>query len=848
MFPKRPDQGTIGRPIQVRSNFFSLTSLPTSQVHHYSVSIIPDVPPAKNRKIFQLWETASNEMGILDGVKPVFDGRFNMYSPKPMPFDDMAVFLIDYYEEDEFPPCENPTLKCLERVPKKFEMTLTKITSVSMDSLRLYLKGLSSEVPTEALAVLDVVMRQRPSLTFTTVGRCFYTPDAAVTIANGVQLWQGFHQSLKPANGQLLINLDVSATAFYQAGPVVNIAAKILGKHSPLDIRGPLSEKDRQRIEKGVRGLKIVVVHRGQIRRKYKIAKLTTTDSHRTTFPLNESGSEETVANYFLNKYKMELTFPQLPLIVVGESNRPIYLPMEVCEIVPGQRHMKKLNERQTSEMIKFTCQPPHIRSNKIAAGITLLQQKDDAYLKDFGIEVGREMLNVPARVLPPPTISYHPASKEPSITPSEGSWNLRDKMVAQGVSLISWSVVVFGTEQDIPVPSCQKFITLLCQTCEECGVFVKAKQPPITYASANGNIEKILIDAYMVAGNSYQARPQLVLCILPNTGVPLYAEIKRVSDTVVGVATQCIQAKHLYAAKRQYCANVCLKMNVKLGGMNSYLSNVQLPFIGQKPTIVIGADVTHPAVGSSASTSIAALVGSLDAQCSRYSAAIRSQKGRMEWIQDLSGMLIEILKTFYKTTGVKPVSILLYRDAVSESQFQEVLKRELESMLQACETLETGYRPAITYVAVQKRHHARFFPIKKEDSDKSGNVLPGTIVEQKITHPSEYDFYLCSHPGLQGTSKPTHYHVLHDENNLNSNTLQELTYRLCYLYCRATRSVSVVPPAYYAHLVATRARFHTTDNDEEYNRPSSMYSSITAREKAFGVVKPELSNVMYFM
>lgn len=122
-----------------------------------------------------------------------------------------------------------------------------------------------------------------------------------------------------------------------------------------------------------------------------------------------------------------------------------------------------------------------------------------------------------------------------------------------------------------------------------------------------------------------------------------------------------------------------------------------------------------------------------------------------MEWIQDLSGMLIEILKTFYKTTGVKPVSILLYRDAVSESQFQEVLKRELESMLQACETLETGYRPAITYVAVQKRHHARFFPIRKEDADKSGNVLPGTVVEQKITHPSEYDFYLCSHPGLQG-------------------------------------------------------------------------------------------------
>ncbi|KAI8899446.1 Piwi domain-containing protein [Globomyces pollinis-pini] len=854
MFPSRPATGTNGRLVQVRSNFFPITTLPDSVIHHYSVSIVPDVPPAKNRKIFQLWEQAANDQGILEGVNPVFDGRFNMYSPTALPFQsDMTVFSIDYYDEDEFPECANPTEKCLERRPKVFEMTLTKITNISMESLKFFLNGITSETPDEALAVLEVVMAHRPSLRFTTVGRCFYTPDQAVQIANGAQLWQGFHQSLRPAFGNLLINLDVSATAFYQPGPVVDIMAKILNR-SPKDTK-LLNDRDRIRVEKAVRGLKIVVTHRGQIRRKYKITKLTNTDATTTMFTLNDSSTEESVQNYFLRKYSKKLLFPHLPCIVVGDLDRPVYLPMEVCEIVPGQRHLKKLNERQTAEMIKFTCQPPHIRSNKIAAGITLLQDRDDEYLKDFGVSIGKEMLTIPARILAPPTISYHPASKEPFITPAEGSWNLRDKMVAQGVTLASWSVVVFGTEQDISVPSTQKFITLLCQTCEECGVFVEAKQPPITYASSTGNIEKVLIDAYMIAGNSYQRRPQLIMCILPNTGVPLYAEIKRVSDTVVGIATQCIQAKHLYAAKRQYCANVCLKMNVKLGGMNSFLSSMQLPFVSDKPTIVIGADVTHPAMGSSATQSIAALVGSLDAQCSRYSAAIRSQSGRTEYIQDIAGMMTELLRSFYQSSGVKPESILVYRDAVSESQFAEVLERELHSIITACNELEAGYRPRITYIAVQKRHHARFFPIRKEDSDRSGNVLPGTVVETHITHPSEFDFYLCSHPGLQGTSKPTHYHVLHDENEQTSDSLQELTYRLCYLYCRATRSVSVVPPAYYAHLVATRARFHINESagEEDYRNSFNFNASGTdvpkpTSEKLFSTVKPELSKVMYFM
>ena len=58
---------------------------------------------------------------------------------------------------------------------------------------------------------------------------------------------------------------------------------------------------------------------------------------------------------------------------------------------------------------------------------------------------------------------------------------------------------------------------------------------------------------------------------------------------------------------------------------------------------------------------------------------------------------------------------------------------------------------------------------------------IAGTVVDSKICHPTEFDFFLCSHAGIKGTSRPAHYHVLWDENNFTADALQTLTNNLCY-------------------------------------------------------------------
>ena len=641
----------------------------------------------------------------------------------------------------------------------------------------------------------------------------------------------------------MMINLDVSATAFYESGPLPDIVAKILGRRSLDELRRGIPPREMNKLEKILKSLRIQVVHRGDKKLKYKINKLTPSPADHTSFK-DDTGAEITVANYFAKQYNKRLSCPFLPCVVVKKD---VFLPMEVCEVLPGQRHIRKLNEKQTAEMIKFTCQKPNVRANKINQGMNLLQYRDNPYIQQFGMSIKPEMAVINARVLPTPKISYHPTSQEAEFAPQGGAWNLRGKKVAQGATLGSWAVVNFAGA--VPMPAIQRFVRELTQTFADTGLNVVNRQPPIMNADPQGNIDRTLKEAWLKAGNAAKANPQLIFCILPNTGTPLYAEIKRISDTVIGVATQCVQSKHIADAKKQYCANVCLKVNMKLGGMNLFLPPTQIPFIAQRPTIVFGADVTHPAPGDMNRPSVAALCASMDARASRYASAIRVQANRTEIIADLANMVKELLKSFYQACGQKPERMLFYRDGVSEGQFKQVMDSEVAAIRAACSSLDKNYKPTITFVVVQKRHHARFFPIEQRDADRTGNCMPGTVVDTDIVHPFEFDFYLQSHAGLQGTSRPTHYHVLYDDNKFTSDALQELTYRMCYIYGRATRAVSLVPAAYYADLIAARARFHRRNEDwSETDATSESTMDAEAQLASFAVVKPELQKVMYFM
>jgi len=226
--------------------------------------------------------------------------------------------------------------------------------------------------------------------------------------------------------------------------------------------------------------------------------------------------------------------------------------------------------------------------------------------------------------------------------------------------------------------------------------------------------------------------------------------------------------------------------------------------------------------------------------------------------------MMIERLLVYEKKNKKLPERILVFRDGVSEGQFDTVLEEELAQILEAFKKMSTGsrgkYRPKLSIIICGKRHHAKFFPTSSQFADKNGNTRPGTVVDKGVTGVFDFDFYLQAHAGLQGSVKATHYTVVYDESSLGADEIQKGTHDASYLYARATKAVSLIPPAYYADLACERGRCYLNDflvDDQttvsggsgRFNRDEEATRVFEAAKKSWGEgLHPDMRESMFYI
>lgn len=835
-FPSRPGMGSVGSRCIVKANHF-FAELPDKDLHQYDVSITPEVTSrGVNRAVIKQLVTLYRQ-SHLGGRLPAYDGRKSLYTAGPLPFGSKG-FEITLQDEEEGAGGQRR-----ERI---FKVAIKFASRADLHHLGLFLAGKQADAPQEALQVLDIVLRELPTARYTPVGRSFYSGDLGrrQSLGEGLESWRGFYQSIRPTQMGLSLNIDMSSTAFIEPMPVKEFVCQLLNR----DVSGrPLSDADRVKIKKALRGVKVEVTHRGNMRRKYRISGLTSQTTRELTFPVDDRGTVKSVVQYFQETYGFTIQQVNWPCLQVGNTQRPNYLPMEVCKIVEGQRYTKRLNEKQITALLKVTCQRPAEREQDILRTVSHNDYNNDPYAQEFGIKISERLASVEARILPAPWLKYHDTGREKNCLPKVGQWNMMNKKMVNGGRVSNWACINFA--RNVQESIADGFCRDLAMMCRTSGMDFNVEPLLPVLTARPDQVDKALKARYSDAMKTLKPQGKeldLLMVILPDNNGSLYGDLKRICETDLGLVSQCCLTKHVFKTSKQYLANVALKINVKVGGRNTVLVDAltrRIPLVSDRPTIIFGADVTHPHPGEDSSPSIAAVVASQDwPEVTKYAGLVCAQAHRQELIQDLfkvwqdpqrgnvsGGMIRELLMSFRRATGQKPERIIFYRDGVSEGQFYQVLLYELDAIRKACASLEPDYQPPVTFVVVQKRHHTRLFANNHRDAssvDRSGNILPGTVVDSKICHPTEFDFYLCSHAGIQGTSRPAHYHVLWDENKFTADALQSLTNNLCYTYARCTRSVSIVPPAYYAHLAAFRARFYM---EPETSDSGSMVSGAAA-------------------
>lgn len=300
-----------------------------------------------------------------------------------------------------------------------------------------------------------------------------------------------------------------------------------------------------------------------------------------------------------------------MQLIDVGGPQKSTYLPPEVCEILPDQPYRGKLTDDHTAAMITVACQPPNVNGEAIVnQGLNNLGLRvAGPELQSFGVNIGPDMAVVPGRILPKPGISY---KTSPASIDDKASWNLRGVKFAVGARLERWTVLVIkdGVNSEFTGPSdpeLRQVVTGFRNMCNVSGMqvtadpnYVMAQLPP---KSASDPIRGPAITTIRNALMSVKPKPLLVLVMLASGDKAIYEGLKHLCDVYLDVASVCVQSSKIRKSNPQYFANVALKVNMKMGGVNHKLDQNSAKWLNTAPTMIVGMDVTHPSPGSAVGT-----------------------------------------------------------------------------------------------------------------------------------------------------------------------------------------------------------------------------------------------------
>ncbi|CAH8441063.1 unnamed protein product [Schistosoma turkestanicum] len=793
--PNRPDEGgRLGKEISVTVNCWDF-SIKSNVVYMYRAEALAVYRTQKENKV-EVRMPAKDKRALIKQVADrlhnyiIYDGGHDMYSVERLP----GISTVPVESEIEI-------VDPLGREDLILKYQIAEVQTLSTDDVQQYVenpKATSLSMPQDSIRLTDCILRTVSKQSLISLGRSalFYDKPVKVVANKLFSIYRGFISSIRP-QWKVRLNIDMIYKAFFTAGNLADVMYEKYGDdmarfstQMALDLKRIRVETDKfYKSDKG-----------NAYSRRFTVHGIS-------SLPANQliiKELKQSVADYFDEHHHIKLKYPNLPCVKVDQK-RDVYMPMELLNILPFQAP-NATKADVASEVVRCAAVRPQERFRELMEFANSIPRAHPLF-QLFQVKIANKPLDVKARVLQPPKAVFNHPDK---IQLKAGSWNTPafHKAAKHGTE-IQWGLLCIprnprsdGDERTVTME--------LPKVAKRFGVLL-SNQPSLSRCHVS-QLEKTF--------EEFNRKGCIFILLILYDDLS-YGTVKRLSDLRFGIRTQCVRGNTL--RKPNVFPNLLLKLNGKLGGVNWIISD--LAEYTQELIMVLGADVTHPAPTQSQQVrkSIAAVVGSNSPDLMRYAAVVRQQvttergnKTTREIIDNLCSSVEELLTLYLRNTnGRFPKRIIFYRDGVSEGQFENVLVEELSAIQKACSNIRPGEEPAITFIVVQKRHHIRFQP----HDPRARNLEPGSVVDTNITHRREFDFYLCSHEGIQGTSKPSHYHVLYDDSNFKSDALQMFTYYLCYSYMRCSRSVSYPAPVYYSHLAAFRAR----DWLSNINEPTSL-------------------------
>lgn len=526
-------EGKRGRPCKLEANYLRIDSKDlVGKAFHYDVSFDSMVP----KKMLPV-ALATFMKTFFALIQFAFDGRCNFYTYQRLEIDGTV---IQEYEK--------PVTAIMGDRSKDFKVKVQFAAEIDMSVLRNFwqTRFQRDEKPSQAIQCLDVILRTVfKSLTTTgkavNVGRALYFAPAGRIdyLGEGMELWYGLFQSAVLGRQSLYLNVDVAHKAFPSAIPILDFLksfdrdGRIPARLNPYQENQlndylkmlTISYQSNPREAPKTFGYNGLVIREGKAQ-----------GANNAVFVAD--GTKMTVQQYFKDVKKINLQYPELPVLHVGSRTRNIYLPLEFCRIPAGQATNRKVTPNCVAAMIKYSATSTEVRKKKIRDLLDRIDYSSkNGEVKGFGINVEKNFQKVDGRLIDSPQIKY----KNGNDKPIAGVWRGKNFLETQQQP-IKWAII--NCDDRTTGQSINNLSKI---------VLNEANRQRMQLTPFNMSTDMVQVNMMRTRQNELEqifdklskAGYGLVIVVITDRN-DCYAKIKQAAELRVGILTQCLKANTL--------------------------------------------------------------------------------------------------------------------------------------------------------------------------------------------------------------------------------------------------------------------------------------------------------------
>ena len=627
------------------------------------------------------------------------------------------------------------------------------------------------------------------------------------------KIWNGYSTNVLITERGLLLqiidkNIMITGLTAYEK-------MKEISQKYGNDIKNENSKKDIMAFFKG----RTLITQYGNYR-SYKIGDIDFDRTvENTTFNIEEKdGTQNTISikDYYESKYKIVFKYDDQPLFIEenkNEKNSKLkYLIPELLYITGNDE--LDIKEKEDFFLMNKKMSTPYEKLKKLTKGISYLTKEEKKRIvkngenvefpspkdikEQWGINFSENFLELRGGILPLPQIKFFEKNFE-EIKLISGKFKIQKVLTPMTFDEKNCLLLTFRNLVDIAKNDCEQ-ITKSAQA------FGLQFSLPELHIIEHTKKNEIIPDLEKINFNSGK---KMAMIVLDQNTRNLYPTIKDYIYSQAGIASQCMlhdeQARpNINKFSMSYYSAVLNQMVVKAQGELFEIKFCDKLSKGKSMIIGIESSRFKDKIKYH-------LSASYNENLNKFYNDGKSANIKENHIDTLLFLLKNALDHFSKNNkNTLPETVIIYREGMyndlSNDKFVKNEIIEIEKFFKG--NYRENYKPKLTVFNVNKRTNLKFFEKLEKDSYKS--VPIGTCIDDEVTTPDLFEFYLQCMEYEKGVSIPVQYLCIFNNNeDLTMTDFEEITFNQSY-YRWNTSGPTRIPVA--------------LANAEEMNRYHSKY------------------------